>query len=531
MRVKTAEVRKSETTPLLRQRPISLEQHYAVVDFENTDIAKVVSEFGAVLNRTFTLSPGIQGKMTIQSLGRVPSDALFGIFQSVLEANGLTLRRRGPRVMVVPLGYAGPNFNGHNAVSLAGELITGIIPLHHVRWEDARATLRQLAPPDSRVEIYEPANLVIVSARAPELKKFIDMTGAVDIDEAEKETARSWIYRVENGDAGRIEDVIRKTFIPGAGIQMTSYSDINALVVRCVPGTYLKFLKLLRGLDVPPRQVLIDVLVVQVRLTDSTQLGLEWLLKKTGTNFTAAGGFNQGSVGLGPDGLPFANLSHGFSTAVTGKIDTLALATVLNSLAQEDRVSVLASPQILAMDGKRAKIEIGSDVPVAKGFFQQPSTGISNTLVSAGQIRYRSVGTILSVLPHITDNDRVTLEIMQEVSQAGQPVPVAGQNFLGFDVRRAYTTASVENGETLLIGGLISENRSRTRAGIPILSKIPILGYLFSATKTTKDRTELIVMVTPHVVSGREEADAVTKRFEDRVGLVKKVFLKNREDP
>ena len=511
------------------QRSISVEGSYAVIDFRNADISKVGSEFGAALDRRITAASGVKGEMTIQSLGRVPADALPGILLSVLEANGLKAEASGQSVKIVPLeGAEG------RAFSLDSRLVTEVIPLHHVRWEDAIATLRELTPPDAKVEIYEPANLIIISALPQDLQKFVEISGAVDAGGDEKKVPRNWVYRVENGEAGNLETVLKKVFRPAYGeantFELTHDADINALVVRSTPDTYLKLLKLLRGLDVPPRQVLIDVLVAEVRLTDSTQLGLEWLLKNSGTNFTAVGGFNQGSVGIGPDGAPFANLSQGFSAALTGEVDSIALAAVLNSLVRKDLVSILASPQILAMDGKQAKIEIGSDLPVASGFFQQPSTGgISNTLVSVGQIRYRSVGTVLSVLPHITDKNKVTLHIVQEVSQQGQPVPVAGQNFLGFDVRRAYTTASVENGETLIIGGLINETKKYTRAGVPLLSRIPILGYLFSVENQETDRTELVVMVTPHIVSGKEEADAVTKSFENRVGLVKNALIQSRD--
>ncbi len=532
MPLKAALNANGETSTVAFRKPIRLEGLYASVDFEEAAIPEIISEFDGALKQRFRLEPCVKGKMTIQSLGWVPADALAGIFRSVLEANGLKTVRSGQVVDIAPR-EAVPG----KVVTFDGHLINEVIPLHHVSWKDAVTAIRELAPPKARVEIYEPDNLIIVSARAPELQKFIEMVRAVDTSSQEKAARLNWVYRVENGEAGRLAAVIKKVFRPGPSeggkeaFELTSYSDINALVARCTPDTYLRLLRLLMGLDVPPRQVLIDVLVAQVQLTDSTQLGLEWLLKQTGTNFTVVGGFNQGSVGIGPDGEPFANLAQGFSTALTGKVDSLALAAALSSLAQENRVSVLASPQILAMDGKRARIEIGSELPVATGFFQQPSTAISNTLVSAGQIRYKSVGTILSVLPHITDRNMVTLDIEQEVSEAGQPVPVAGQNFQGFNTRRAYTTASVGNGETLLIGGLISENKNYTRAGIPLLSKIPILGYLFSVTKATTDRTELIVMVTPHIVSNTEEAEEITRRFENRVGLVRKAIAQGRKDP
>jgi general secretion pathway protein D len=162
-------------------------------------------------------------------------------------------------------------------------------------------------------------------------------------------------------------------------------------------------------------------------------------------------------------------------------------------------------------------------VPIATGLTQQPSTGTGGTtLVSTGQIQYKTVGTILNVKPRITEKGMVSMEITQEVSQIGADVLVSGQEFASFSTRKATTTASVQSGHTLIIGGMIREAKDRARAGIPFLSKIPLLGYLFSSTSNDYEKTELLVMVTPHVVSNQDEADALTERFQNRVKTIKK---------
>ncbi|MDA8325902.1 MAG: hypothetical protein M0033_06750 [Nitrospiraceae bacterium] len=525
----------AEAPPKASHEPIVIEQaegglRCAVIDFENAAVSRVARVFGAVLGKDFVLAPGITGTMTIESYGAVPEGRLFDVFQEILEINGLKAELDGLEYRIVPDRSGGPSSGG---MVFSGGRITGLIPLRHVKWSQVADRIRDLIPAEAQTIIYGPAGLLIVSAPPNALRRFKEIMEAVDVSGQMAVMPATYVYHVQNGEAGKLADVIRKVYRPGPAIRgrmlsVCPYNDINAIVMRCEPATYLGALKLLRDIDVPSRQVLIEVLVMQVELSDSTQFGLEWVLKNTGSKYSAAGGFSQGNVGIGPNGEPFANLANGFSAALT-TTNPLAVAAALSSLATQNKVNVLASPRILAMDDKIARILVGSEIPIATGLIQQPSATISNTLVAAGQIRYKMIGTLLKVRPHITDKDKVTLDIEQEVSQIGQVVPVAGQNFQGFDVRRASTEASVQNGQTLLIGGLINETRNFKRAGIPFLSRIPVLGYLFSTTTTSVDRTELIVMVTPHVIQGREEAENITKEFEDRVRLIKKALAESKK--
>lgn len=309
---------------------------------------------------------------------------------------------------------------------------------------------------------------------------------------------------------------------------ITAYEDINALIIKTTPRAYLSLLELLKRLDEPVKQVLIEVLVAEVTLGDSTQFGIEWVLSnlKSGDFTVTSGGFasiDKTTGNLVPV-LSTIEEGKGFGGFVQGVFDSTTLNMAISSLATQSRLNVLASPHILAMDNKEAKIEIGSEVPIATGLTQQPATAeAGTTLVTTGQIQYKTVGTLLTVTPHITERNKVTLKISQEVSQVSSTaVLIASQAFESFDTRKANTTAVVESGHTLLLGGLMRQSKNYTRSGIPFLSKIPILGYLFSTTKDTFDKTELILLVTPHVINDQNEADALTQEFRDRIRFVRK---------
>jgi general secretion pathway protein D len=173
---------------------------------------------------------------------------------------------------------------------------------------------------------------------------------------------------------------------------------------------------------------------------------------------------------------------------------------------------------VLALDNKEAKIEIANEVPIATSISQPQDT----TQNIYSQVQFKSAGVILSVTPHVNEKKQVTLKISQEVSELGENVLIGGQAYQGFITRKAITSAIVQDGHTLIIGGIISENKRKDRVGIPLLSEIPVFGYLFGSTTDSTERRELILMVTPHVVSTHDEADLLTQEYESRIKAVKR---------
>jgi general secretion pathway protein D len=300
-------------------------------------------------------------------------------------------------------------------------------------------------------------------------------------------------------------------------ITIASYDDINALVIKSSPASYLAMLETIKKLDIPPKQVLIEVLAAEITLDDDVEMGVEWLLKT-----------NKGDANI-LTGLTTAPLD--IETPVGGAPTTNFFAYVIqpgdfvgliNMFASYGKVDILVSPTILALDNKEAKIEVGDDIPIATGVSTASTvdTGTS-ALVSAGQIQYRTAGVLLTVTPHISDKDKVTLKLVNEFSGPGEETSVAGTEFPSFFLRRTQTTGIVEDGQTLVIGGLISEQKTTTRSGIPFLSKLPVIGFLFGTSSVDVRKRELIIMVTPHVIRNQEEANQRTRDYQDKIRSVK----------
>ncbi len=555
-------------------------QRYIVLNFDDADISTVISTVSEILGINYILAPGVSGKVTIQTYRKFPLKDLFRIFQSILELNGLTAVRDGDVYKIMPVTMArqeplSVGVGKEVEMQLDASFITQIIPLSYVKASDAANMLRGLLPRGADIIVYEPTNLIIVTARPSALVKIMKILEAVDVSPSDRENLRTFVYYVENGEAKKLAEILKNIYIkegarkapgpvrailprrrtakvqrqpattkvvgglPGevtGEISITAYEDINAIIIKTSPRNYLAILETLKKLDIPPKQVLIEVLIAEVTLDKRTQYGIEWLLKGSTDDATLLAGFASspgnflGSVseeGKVTD-LNFSPLVQ--SGAFVNVIDPTKFNTFLSLSASRGKLNVLASPHILAVDNKEATIEIGDDIPIATGLTQQPATGTgATTLVSTGQIQYRTAGVILNVTPHISEKNKVTLKIKQEFSSAGGSQVVAGQEFPKFIKRTANTTAIVQSGHTLVLGGLISDRKNQSRTGIPLLSDIPLLGPLFSTTTDEDVKTELLLMVTPYVISGQEEADMLTRQFQDRVKIIKEKIRQARE--
>lgn len=276
----------------------------------------------------------------------------------------------------------------------------------------------------------------------------------------------------------------------------------NTLIVDAAADDYSQIISLLQTLDRPAKGALIEVTVAELSVTDSGQLGIEWLLSHTrGDGRTISAG-TLGGLGTGTSGFNFRVLN--------GAGD---LRLVLNALASSNRATILSSPRVQARNGETATIQVGQDVPIVTGS-TTVTTGTTGVLQT---IQYRTTGVILRVKPVVHSGDQIDLDVAQEVS-AAQATNTGVNNSPTIQTRRLETRLTLKNGATVMLGGLISDNASHGDAGVPGLKDIPLLGNLFSNRTARGDRTELIVLITPYVVNDSHDAERLTESFKGLLG-------------
>jgi general secretion pathway protein D len=206
------------------------------------------------------------------------------------------------------------------------------------------------------------------------------------------------------------------------------------------------------------------------------------------------------------------------------------LSAAINLAAAEDRLKVISSPHIIASNNKEAKIQVGSSQPILTSTYSygSSSSNLTTTTPSTGllegTIEYKDIGIILVVTPRISDGGLVSLEISVEKSTVNaSAVPLGNlSNVPVFGKKTAKTIVAVMEGQTIVIGGLIEESKEKIAKGVPFLSRIPVLGGLFGTQEYDKKKTELIILMTPHIVSNEIQSKTVTEEFKERVWSIKK---------
>ena len=289
---------------------------------------------------------------------------------------------------------------------------------------------------------------------------------------------------------------------PKAGaIRIIADEAINALVVLATKRQYRMVGEALRKLDIMPLQVLIEATIAEVTLNDELRYGLQWFFK--------AGGNSEFTLSEAVGGTA-AQLFPGFSYVFQTGGD---VRVVLNALDSITDVNVISSPQLMVLNNQTARLQVGDQVPVAT----QSSVSVSDPNAPiVNRIQFLDTGVILNVTPRVNAGGMVILEIEQQVSD------VVATTSSGIDSptirqRQISSTVAVQSGETIALGGLIRESSSRSNVGLPFLKGIPVIGALFGKTSDDTTRTELLVLITPRVISNQDEARAVTNELRRRL--------------
>ena len=285
----------------------------------------------------------------------------------------------------------------------------------------------------------------------------------------------------------------------------------NAIMFRGPGRVWQQLQPILRQLDKPARQVLIEVTIASVDLTDNESVGLAW--SYFGGSANKNGKFSQTAISdKDRGGFTYTiNTAGGFTAT-------------LQAMATDSRTRILATPRVLVKSGEQANINVGSDIPVVTAQQTDSSSitdGSSNILQN---VSYRSTGIILNVSPVIYSNNRVDLTVSQEVSSGGSG---GGGSSGGGDssdsltptiTRTSMETAlTLQSGGSVFMGGLIRESSGDANAGIPWLKDIPVLGYLFGGRNSNKSRSEVVMLIQPYVIEGAVDAKEVTDKLRKMI--------------
>ena len=281
----------------------------------------------------------------------------------------------------------------------------------------------------------------------------------------------------------------------------------NSLLIWGTKAEFEKIESTLKRLDLPPTQVLIEASIVEVTLNDELSYGLQWAFSGgtgggyQGTGQLGAGGFKQ------PTGSLADTAAKGFSYSLVNSAGQIRVA--LSALAAKTNVKMISNPSLMVLDNHLAMMVVGNQIPVLSSV---TDSNITSTTTST--VQYRDTGVNLAVTPSANAGNLVTMQIDQTVTDAAEGSDPSRPTFLQ---RQISSKVAVRSGETIVLGGLIKDNKTTGKSGVPFLQDMPIVGNLFGTNAIGGNRTELLVVITPRVVRSDIDIREVSEDLRDRM--------------
>ncbi len=594
------------------------------LDFVNIAIEEFLSiVFTEMLGKNYILDSSIKGEVTVQTKGKVNSEHLLSIVESVLASKNAVMVNKDNHYEFIPLTKA-KNYSLKPELYSARNLEAGyrmvVIPVNFLDPNSLKPILESVAPGVTHLKIDKERRAVIVTGTAQEISNIVDAVQIFDVSwlksksvallpventqasvvkgeitkiltsqnktneilidtferfnallvvastRREVEAVQNWlkvldvevptvdtqlfVYDVQNRKASELADMLNNIFGDGpavlssasaaasntvsnnevvatnkpgntspakraktsssgdSSLKIVADETNNSLVILGKRAEYDSIMNVIKDLDTLPLQVLIEVSIVEVTLTDELSYGLEWFLKHN----DVANKYDTSTTLDLNSGAGIGAISPGFSFLLSGTGSLVS--AVFNTLAAQSKLNVISSPSLMALDNHTATIRVGDQQPV-----QVASAKSSNNDVLTQSIEYKSTGVLLSVTPRVNSGGLVTMELSQEVTDVGSIDDATGQR--SFLQRNINSTVAVQNGRTIILGGLITENSINGESGIPGLHDVPYAGGLFGKTSNSKIKRELIVLITPKVIFNHQDALDITQEYADKMELLK----------
>ncbi|MEN0653411.1 MULTISPECIES: secretin N-terminal domain-containing protein [Hyphobacterium] len=548
--------------------------------FDQASIEEVVSAvIGDLMGAEFVIDPEVSGRVTLRSARPIPRSDLPAALDRALQLSGARLVETTDGVyFVAPDARArefarGPRLAGEGLPPGYGYVVA---PLDFVPAGEMARLLRPFAPQNGVALVDSERDILILAGDPGQLDVMLETIDLFDVDWLSEmsfalyelryaepqalitelneifggpegpvgtqlefvpltrlnavvaiarrsfrlDQAEAWVRRLDvridrgrrvrvlplvSADATRLAERLNALFtldgaLDGSAITVEADPDANALLIIADDAGFDQVVEAVSGLDRAPDQVLIEAMIAEVVLNDDLRYGVQWFLDTRDggslTNTDNAGG------GVGPR---FPGFSYTYAS------DYVRVA--LNAIASVTDVEVISSPQIMTLDNQTASLQVGDQVPVVT----QSAVSVSDPDAPiVNSVQFRDTGVVLTVTPRISPDGSVTMLVSQEVSSVAETT-TSGIDSPTIQQRRFESTVTVQDGQTVALGGLIRSSRTISRSGVPYLQDAPVIGNLFRDNTNSVRRTELIVFLTPRVIRSSEDAAIATAAMRDRL--------------
>ncbi|MBP8987524.1 MAG: type II secretion system protein GspD [Spirochaetes bacterium] len=542
------------------------EEKYFTLNFKDVELAEFLSVMSQLIGKNIALDERVRGKITISSVKKIPVKDAYDIMKAILELKGFAVVESENLIKIIPIKDAIKknveviiDTTKKQVIPSDDQTITYLQEIKNADAEQIANALRALKSPNTDIIVYRDLNIIIYSGTASEINGLIKIATALDKRIAEVDMDKAikgdiHVVHLENADAEKLAAVLsRIPFAEYAAISVgetptpqtveaikkaqqvaqakSSITDkqklsiiankeTNSLIITAKPEEFKMIKNIIDQLDIVREQVLIEALIIEVAADSGWGFGIDWMIGDQSGTHLYGGSSIQGTppsytLPSGMTGKEVAvPLSTGFQIGYLSDKSMLGFA-LLNATGAEKHYNILSTPQILTTDNQEAEINVGEEIPVPT------NNRISDTGVQFYTYEYKSVGVKLKITPHITSENSITLDLYQEVNSVlGQTTVLESGSIIPptLGKRDIKTKINVADSKTIVVGGLITNNKTEEETKVPILGDIPLLGWFFKRKVVEYKKTNLLVFITPHIVTKQAKMDALSeqKREEQR---------------
>ena len=503
--------------------PAFAKQTKVAMNFDEVDISIFLKTMSEVTGKSFVVSDKVKGKISFVSSQDVPQNKVYDVVLAMLMASGFyAVPGENNIVHIYPaqeaLKMSGRIFYGSDLHEEKVEgIITQIIPLKFAVANTVVNVVRPVFSTDLLITAYQRTNAVIANGNVRTINLLLSMISFLDTEIAQ-EQSDIHIYHLENSDATTMAQTLQsmssgiparkdqqQAAAPEAGFfrerfRVVPNVETNSLIVIGAPQDWEKIERIIKQLDKKRQQVLVEAMIVEIDLEDDQDLGFDLrALIDIGYGADSIVAFNSGiaqeSVQTG--GVP--GLTIGL---LKGDFDMYA---ILAANRENTNIKILSTPQIVTLENHEAIINITEQIPFVTGSRVDDQNNVIET------IEYRDVGILLKLTPHINEKGYITMDINQTIQKIIEETrELASPSVFNREITSKVT---VKDSRTIVIGGLIRDDTQFVEQKVPILGDIPLLGLFFRRTKKQRLRTNLMVFITPTIIT---EDDKITQATEER---------------
>jgi len=544
------------------------------LNFNDVEISEFLNVMSQVLGKNIILSDKVKGKITINSAQKVPITEAYDLMKSILEIKGFAVVETDNLIKIVPIKEAIQKnveviLDGDKVKLNKEDAVTFLLELIHADANDIANVLRTLKSADTDLVVYKTLNIIIFSGNSNDIRGLVKIAQTLDKNPASagengapdiKDDASIHVVNLENADAAGLSEVLSripfsqyaqintnpikaqgseaKDKVTGQAIQsqtppvklsIIANKETNSLIINASSAEFKEILQIIKQLDIVRPQILIEAMIVEVDVESNWGFGIDWTLGGQKGAHIVGGSSIMGGIPSYtlPGGITGKTLSVPLKaqTMTLGYLsDTSVLGfMLLNATGQDKNINILSTPHILTIDNHEAEFNVGEEIAVPTNSRVDTSNNIYYTF------EYKPVGLKLKLTPHITTGEKITLELFVEVNSVlGTTTTTSTNTIIPPDLakRDIKTKISIKDGATIVVGGLMRNTTTETETKVPLLGDIPLLGWFFKNKSKENTKTNLLVFITPRVVTDPEKIKKITEEKQEEFKKIQDTMKK-----